>query len=82
MCKVVMIVSAFRGLLEELKKLIMLKCLEELAHITLLLDVHGDPVFLSIRWKDGLADFPPHCRLKENEIITKRASDFLRRKKF
>lgn len=77
-----MIVSAFRVLLEELSKLMYVKCLAELAHLTLLLDVHREPVFLSVRWKGVLADFSPHCGLEENDMKSKRGSDFLRSKKF
>lgn len=65
----------------ELNKLIHVKCSEELALMTFLLDVHRGPAFLSVRWKDELADFPPHGRLKENGILSKTASDFVRRKK-
>lgn len=42
-------VSAFTGLLEELNKLIYVQCLEELAHLPLLIDAGSDPVFLSIK---------------------------------
>ena len=68
-----MIVSAFRVLLEELSKLMYVKCLAELAHLTLLLDVHREPVFLSVRWKGVLADFSPHCGLEENDMKVREA---------